>query len=199
MEWFWQLVDRLQKGFASSALQSFSPSDWVILCVLFWGLLQGSRKGFSDSFGKLLGISLVSMLTLHFYSSGAERLCENIPVFSLKVAEPLIYFLLTIVLWLSVSWAINVFGKFFKVEAQGFLKTLGGAVFGVLRVALLLSFLAQFFLLLPIEPIQEIFKPGRTFTGHTIARLAPDLHQLIVSPFHKPALKVPGVSPQAGG
>ena len=90
MEWFWQLIDHFQKSVAGSALQSFSPIDWFCLFAIFWGLVQGSRKGFSDMFGKLLGIFLVSMLTLSFYPTGAVYLNANLPVLSVKVAEPLI-------------------------------------------------------------------------------------------------------------
>ncbi len=199
MEWFWQLVDHLQKSVAGSALQSFSPIDWLLLIAIFWGLVQGSRKGFSDMFGKLLGIFLVSMLTLSFYPSGAALLNANLPVLSMKVAEPLSFFLLTIFLWLSVSWCINIFGKFLRVEAQGLLKTLGGMAFGVLHMMLLLSFFAQFLLFLPIEPVQQIFKQGRTYTGYTISRLVPDLHKLVVIPFRKPAFKKLVESHKVGG
>ena len=74
MEWFWALVERFQKGVAGSALQHFSVIDWIFVCVILWGLIQGGRKGFTDMFGKLLGIFLVSMLTLSFYEFGAENL-----------------------------------------------------------------------------------------------------------------------------
>ncbi len=199
MEWFWQLVERFQKGVASSALQSFSPIDWILLLAIFWGLVQGSRKGFSDMFGKLLGIFLVSMLTLSFYPIGATYLNANLPGLSMKVAEPFAFFLLAIFLWLSISWCINLFGKLFRVEAQGLLKTLGGMTFGILRMLLLLSFLAQFLLFLPIESVQQIFKQGRTYTGYTISRLAPDLREFIVSPFHKPAIKKSVAPYKVGG
>ena len=199
MEWFWQLIDHFQKSVAGSALQSFSPIDWFCLFAIFWGLVQGSRKGFSDMFGKLLGIFLVSMLTLSFYGFGAEKLVAQFPVLPIKVAQPFSFFLLALFLWLSVSWCINIFGKFLRVEAQGILKTLGGMAFGVLRMMLLLSFLAQFLLFLPIEPVQQVFQQGRTYTGYTISRFAPDLHKFVVSPFRKPAFKKSVVSHKVGG
>ena len=106
MEWFWKIVDHLQKSVASSALQSFSPIDWVLLIAIFWGLVQGSRKGFSDMFGKLLGIFLVSMVTLNFYPTGAVYLNSYLPVLPVKVAEPFVFFLLSVFLWLSPMWAV---------------------------------------------------------------------------------------------
>ncbi|MBI4710976.1 MAG: CvpA family protein, partial [Candidatus Omnitrophica bacterium] len=126
MEWFWRFIDHLQQSAAGSALQRFSVIDWIFLCAIVWGMIQGSRKGFSEMFWKLLGLFLVSMLTLSFYEAGAVNIVEQIPSFPIKAAETFSFFLLAIFLWLSVSWSINLFGKFFKVEAQGFLKTLGG-------------------------------------------------------------------------
>ena len=199
MEWFWRMIDHLQKSVAVSALRSFSPADWFVLAALFFGLVQGSRKGFSEMFGKLLGIFLVSMLTLSFYPGGAVYVNSRLPVLSVEVAEPFVFFLLGIFLWLSVSWGINLFGKFLKVEAQGLLKTLGGMLFGVVRVVLVLSFIAQFFLLFKIDSVQELFKPGKTYTAYRISRIVPDLYKLAAVPFGKPVLKKPVESYKVGG
>ncbi len=199
MEWFWKIIDHLQKSVASSALRSFSPFDWIILILIFWGLVQGSRKGFSDMLGKLLGIFLVSMLTLSFYGIGAENLAALLPIFSIKIAKPCAFFLLAILFWLSVSWCLKIFGKFLKVEALGILRTLGGVVFGGLRMVLLLSFLAQFLLFLPMEPVQQLFKPGHTYTGYTISQFVPDLHKLVMSPFRKPVSQKIAEAVKVGG
>ena len=199
MEWFWKIMDHLQKSVAGTALQSFSPFDWCVLIAIFWSLMQGSRKGFSDMFGKLLGIFLVSMLTLSFYPGGAVSMNACLPVLSMKIAEPFSFFLLTLFLGLSISWVINIFGKFLKVEAQGILRTLGGTIFGVLRMILLLSFLAQILLFFPIEAVQQLFKPGRTYTGFAISRVVPDLHALVEAPFRKPTFKKSVKSYKVGG
>ena len=199
MEWFWQMVDHFQKSVAGTALQNMSPIDWFFLLALLWGLIQGSRKGFSEMFGKLLGILLVSMLTLSFYEIGAEKLIAQLSFLSLQVARPFSFFLLSVFLWISVAWVINIFGKFLRVEAQGILKTLGGMFFGILRMILLLSFIVQFLLFLPIEPVQQIFKQGRTYTAYTISRCAPDLHKLLMSSFHKPVSQKISESVKAGG
>jgi uncharacterized membrane protein required for colicin V production len=199
MEWFWAMVDHLQKSVAGTAVGSFAPIDWVVFLMILWSLVQGGRKGFSDMFGKLLGIFLVSMLTLNFYKAGAEHLVAQISVLSMSFAEPVAFYLIAILLWISVSWCINAFGKFFKVEAQGLLKTLGGMVFGVLRMMLLLSFLAQLILFLPIEPVQQMFKQGRTYTGYTISRLVPDLYKLMVMPFRKSVPQKVAASVKVGG
>ena len=150
----------------------------------------------TDMFGKLLGIFLVSMLTLSFYQKAAKDFLTFLPT---TFAQAAAFFILAVFLWISVSWCINIFGKFFKVEAQGFLKTVGGILFGVLRMALLLSFVAQFLLFLPIDSVQQTFKQGRTFTGYTISRLVPDLHELVVSPFYKPVSRRIAGSVNAGG
>ena len=199
MEWFWQMMEHLQKNAAFAALQNFAPVDWIFVFVVLWGLARGSRKGFSEMFGKLLGIFLVSMLTMSFYKKAAIFLRDTLPVFSEKVAEPITFFLIAVFLWFSVSWCVNVFGKFFRVEAQGLLKTLGGMLLGVLNVVLLFSFIAQFLLFLPIDSLQRSFKPGRTYTGYTISRFVPDLHKLVVSPFRRSSITRSLESNKAGG
>jgi uncharacterized membrane protein required for colicin V production len=196
MEWFWTLVDRFQKSVAGSALHSFALTDWIFLFLILGGLLWGGRKGFSDMFGKLLGIFLVSMLTLSFYQKGAQHFLSFFPA---RFAQGLSFFVLAVFLWISIAWCLNIFGKFFKIEAQGFLKTLGGMIFGVLRMVLLLSFVAQFLLFLPFGSVQKIFQRGRTFTGYAISRVVPDLHELVVSPFHKPTSRKSAESVQPGG
>ena len=185
MEWFWLVVDHLQKSAAASLLRSFALIDWIVLVAIFWGWIQGGRKGFSEMFGKLLVLSLVSILTLNFYPGAAYFLTANIPGLSDTVAEVFTFFMFAVLFWVSVSWGINLFGKLFTVEAQGIFKTLGGVILGVLRMALLLSFIAQFLLLLPIPPLQQAFKPGRTYLGYTISQFAPELHNLVTAPFHK--------------
>lgn len=189
MEWFWRWIDHFQKNAVLSALQNFSFVDGIVLIAIFWGLVQGSRKGFGDMSGKLLGILIVSMLTLSLYPIGAAQLNASIPVFSIEAAKPFVFLFLAIFLWVSMSWCINFFKIFLKVEAQGGLKTLGGMVLGGLRIVLLLSFLAQFLLLLPIKAVQQSFKPGHTFTGYAISRIVPDLRHLPAKLFHKPVLK----------
>ncbi len=190
MEWFWQMIEQLQKNAAFAALQSFSPIDWVFFCALLWGMVRGSRLGFSDMLGHLLGIVVVTMATLSFYPQIARALISALPMLTPKVAEPLAFFLLSVFLWLSVSWCVTFLGKIFRIEAQGLLKTLGGMAFGVLHILFLLSFLAQFLLFIPAEPIQQLFKPGRTYTGYTVSRFVPDLHKMLMNPLKKPKAAV---------
>ncbi len=188
MEWFWQFVESLHKSAVVVALQGFQPVDWIVLFVMLWGLAIGSRKGFSEMFGKVLGIFLVSMLVVSFYGQFADVITLH-TLIPKAIANGFAFFLLTIFCWLSVSWCLNAFGKILKVEAQGLLKTLGGMVLGGLRMLLLMSFIVQFLLFLPIDALQKAFKQGRTYTGHALARLVPDLQEVVVGPFYKPDAK----------
>lgn len=199
MDWFWQMVESLQKNATFAALQTLAPIDWIFAFVILWGMAQGSRKGFSEMSAKLLEILLVSMLTMSFYRKGADSLRDILPIFTPTVAEPIVFFLMAVFLWFSLSWCINALGKFFRVEAQGLLKTLGGMFLGVLNVILLLSFFSQFLLFLPIDAIQKSFKPGFTRTGYMISRFVPDLHKLVAAPFRGSVSTRPFGSLKAGG
>ena len=198
MDWFWQVVESLHKSAAFAVLRDFKPIDWIFLFVTLWGLAQGSRKGFSDMFGKILGLFLTSMMVLSFYKQVAAVLHAH-TLLPEAVAEPIAFFLLSVFLWFSVSWCINAFGKIFKVEAQGILKTLGGMILGGLHMMLFLSFLSQFILFLPIDALQDSFKTGKSYSGHTIVRIVPALYKRVVTPFFNPDAKKPLVSYKTGG
>ena len=64
---------------------------------------------------------------------------------------------------------------------------------------LLLSFLVQILLFLPIEPAQQLFKPGRTYFGYTVSRFVPDLHKLVETLFRKPVVAKTVKSFKVGG
>ena len=198
MEWFWQIIEKANNSIIVSAMQSFQPIDWIFLFAMLWGLGQGARKGFSEMFGKLTGLFFVSVLTFHFYKRGAAIVLSNIAGLPEKVAEAFTFIILTVVLGLSVSWFITVLGKAFRVEAQGLLKTVGGMVLGGVRMMLLISFIAQIFLFLPIDAIQQSFKPGKSYAGYTIARLLPDLCTVVMIPFSRPGIKDALASPKPG-
>jgi uncharacterized membrane protein required for colicin V production len=183
MEWFWQLQESLQKKLAASALKNFSSIDWLMLVVIFWGMVQGSRMGLGDMFGSVLRIFLVSMLTLSCYPGAAAWLNIYLPMLPVKIAEPLVFLPMSILFWILVSWCLNFVGKLFKVKTLGFLEIWGGMILGGARMVLFLSFFAQFLLLLPLESVQQTFGEGHTLTGHMIARVAPALQEFVVSPF----------------
>lgn len=205
MEWFWQLIEGCYKSAAFTKLESVQPFDWIVVFLVLWGLAQGSRKGFSEMFGKLLGIFLISMAVLSSYKPLAIFLNSNLPVLSLPAAAIFSFFLLSIFFWFFISWTVNACGKLFKVEAYGIFKTLGGMILGGLQMLLLLSFVVQFLLTLPIKAIHETFQEGQTYSGHTIVHLVPDLQKLTVDPLLKSAhkdtknIKNTAVPPKAGG
>lgn len=196
MEWFWGLVDHFQKSIASTALRNFATVDWIILVLLLVGMIHGGRKGCSDMIGKLLQMCLVSLVTLAFYQVDAVTFLWFFP---LSVAEPVAFLILAAFLWLSAAWSFNFLGKIFKIEVHGFLKAAGGMVLGILRMALLMSLVVHFLLFFPIKGFQRAFKPGHSFLGYTISRVAPDLRELVTSPFHKPVSRKIEDSVKGGG
>ena len=196
MEWFWGLVDQFQKNIAGTALRNFAVVDWIILVVLLVGMIHGGRKGCSDMVGQFLQMCLVSLVTLGFYQVDAATFLWFLP---LNVAEPVAFLLLAVFLWLSVAWCFNLLGKIFKIEVHGFLKAAGGMVLGTLWMALVMSLVVHFLLFFPIKGLQKAFKPGHSFLGHTISQVAPDLRELLMSPFHKPVSRKIADSVKGGG
>ncbi|HNX69113.1 MAG TPA: CvpA family protein [Candidatus Omnitrophota bacterium] len=185
MDWLWQLIDSLQKNAAFAALQHLSAFDWIVLFGVLWGLVHGGRQGFSEMFGKTFTVLLVSMLVMTFYHSAADSMRGIISSMPQEMSEAFSFFLLGVFVWISVSWTVNIIGKFLRLEVSGSLKFLGGMGLGVVYFVLLASFISQFLLFLPIESLQKVYKPGQSFSGQTVARIVPQIHEAIAQPFEK--------------
>jgi len=177
------LIEVYQKSAVFAVVRNFSVVDWAAVLAVFFGVAWGSRKGASEMFGKTGGMILIGVIVLSCFNHLAATFMGIVPSLLEAVARPMAFFLLSIFVWLSVSWSINVLGKFFHVEAHGVLKTFGGALLGVVFFLLLLSLIAQFLLLFPSKGIQKVFSEGRSFSGATIARIFPRVREIVAAPF----------------
>ena len=50
-----------------------------------------------------------------------------------------------------------------------------------------------------MHPLQEAFKPGHSYMGYPISRIAPDLHKVVLHTFRKPVLKKTAESVKVSG
>ena len=193
MDWLWQFLEHLQTTAIFSVLHDLSVFDWLVVFVLLWGMGYGSHKGFSDMFAKVLEIFIVSMLVMSFYHYGAAFVVLRIPAIPIEVADPIVFFVMSIFIGLSVTWCVGAIGKVFRLEVSGVLKPLGGMCCGVIYFVFILSFLAQFLLFLPIESLKDTFQSGRgSRTGRIVAKFVPRVHEIFFGSFlnsSKPSTK----------
>ncbi|OQA57723.1 MAG: Colicin V production protein [Candidatus Omnitrophica bacterium ADurb.Bin277] len=183
MDFLWKLIDDVQKTAFYTVVREFAVIDWVVLFFVLSGMLQGAKKGFVEMFARVLEILLIIVFTLSFYPLISAYLIKIIPALNREMADPVVFIPLAAVVWLLVGWVFNFAGKIFRVDVSSFLRFIGGVIFGGLYCALLLSFLVQVILFMPGEDIKKPFTSRGSYSGKTIASLAPVIQQFATAPF----------------
>lgn len=179
MDFIWNLIDQIQKNAFFMALQRLAVIDWVVIFVLLWGALQGSRKGVTIMLGKTVELLLVIILVLGFYPGIAVSLTQLISGLPQSVADPMAFIILCAFFWVSIAWCFNLLGKLMRFEISGSLKPLGGLLLGGLYFFLLLSFISQFLLFFSVDAVQKSYRKGGSYSGPALVRTARDIQQTV--------------------
>jgi membrane protein required for colicin V production len=112
--------------------------DAIIIIILGIGLIRGFTDGLIVEISKILALVLGIFISIHFSGWTASRLSDYFDIQStwLGITAFIITFTIVVV-------AVNLLGrlldKLLKVAALGFFIRLAGAVFGVIKMALILS------------------------------------------------------------
>lgn len=114
--------------------------DFIIGGFLAWAAISGLRKGFILELAMLLGLIVGVWAGLHFSKLAAALLKET---FHLQGAYlPILSF---VVVFIIVLIGVYFFGKILEKSAEvmlmGWINKLLGLVFGILKQALILSFI----------------------------------------------------------
>lgn len=147
--------------------------DFIIGGLLVWAAISGFRKGFILELATLLGLIVGIWAGLHFSKLAAELLKET---FHLQGAYlPILSFLVVFVI---VMIGVYFFGKILEKSAEvmlmGWLNKLLGIVFGVLKQALILSFILM--ILNNFAPSVDIItkeQQQKSYFYNTIKGIAP--------------------------
>ncbi|MDG1673814.1 MAG: CvpA family protein [Flavobacteriales bacterium] len=116
-----------------------APLDIFLLLALLVGAWRGFAKGLLLSVASLVGLVGGIWAASHFSHLVAERLSEHVTwsVNTMHMASLALTFLLVVV---GVHLLAKLLEKVLDLVALGFVNKLAGAVFGLLKVALILSF-----------------------------------------------------------
>lgn len=149
--------------------------DLILILILLWGGISGYRNGFFREAASLLGLIMGIFLAIIAADIAGRVLAGMVSWNPLPVR--IIVFLLTFVLIALLLRALgDALTRVFKVILLNFFNRLAGFVFGLAKVALLLS-LALF--LLRLLDAQWSFLPGSWIQGSLLygrlERLAPSL------------------------
>ncbi len=150
--------------------------DLILIILLIAAAIRGFVKGFFVEFASvaalILGILCVMMFSVYFrnWLSGVVSWRPE----AIKVVAFLIIFISVVVV---VHLIANALEKFVRAIAMGILSRLGGAVFGVIKTAFILSFLM--YVVARIEAydvtiIPKVPKSGSKYYA-PIEKLAPNL------------------------
>ncbi len=112
--------------------------DIILVIPLAWGLVRGMYKGFLMSVGSLLGL-IIGIYVANAYSGQLTEYVLQQFVLSLGVAHAISFFVIFAGVALICFFVSKLLDKFFKLVMLSWLNRLLGAIFGVLKCALIVS------------------------------------------------------------
>lgn len=117
--------------------------DILLLVILGFGLVRGFMRGLIIEMASLLAIVVGIYGAIHFSFFTARLLGELMPS-SQQTIEVVAFGITLIVLMLAVMFLAKVLTKMLKAAELGFLNRLAGALFGVLKAAVIVGSLFVF-------------------------------------------------------
>lgn len=112
--------------------------DICLVIPLAWGLVRGLYKGLLLSVGSLIGLVL-GIYVANIYSTDLTKFMLSKFVLSENIAHVIAYFLIFAGVTLVTFFVAKILDKFFKVVMLSWLNRLLGAIFGILKYALVIS------------------------------------------------------------
>jgi membrane protein required for colicin V production len=112
-----------------------NPLDWLLAVLLAYSVVRAAMRGFFREAFALAGLILGFLLACWDYRGAATHLLGI--VYTLPLAQLLAFVLILIVTMLLATLLGKLLSKTASAIGLGFLDRLGGAVFGLLRGAVL--------------------------------------------------------------
>lgn len=117
--------------------------DFILAIPLLWGGIMGFRKGLIIELASIVALVLGIVGSIHFSSFTAEKLNTHLDISSNWLG--FVGFLTTfIAIVFGVFLLAKVLDKAIKAIALGMLNRIAGMLFGILKYALVMSFLLYF-------------------------------------------------------
>ncbi|MBU4128797.1 CvpA family protein [bacterium] len=157
--------------------------DGIIIIALAYGLIRGLFKGFFKEVFQLLGIVLAAIIAFHYFKALGSYLVSlfNWPA---MVANGIGFLLISFIV-AGICYLLGLFlRRTTRFLAIRWLDMIGGAGFGVLKLALIMSIIlnASLFLSSPLPSMEERLKDkfDKTLMARPIMDLAPAFYHLVV-------------------
>lgn len=125
-------------------LYSMSFFDILLAAVLLYGFIQGFRQGLFTAFASLVSLIVGIILAIKF-SHLVRSFIENHVSWNPKYIEVTAFGLTFILVVVGIILLAKLFTGIASFAQMGWLNTIAGGVFGILKMTLILSILLNLF------------------------------------------------------
>jgi membrane protein required for colicin V production len=150
--------------------------DLILIIILVAGAIHGFSRGFFVEFASVAAIVL-GVLCAMMFSDHLGTWLSSVVHWKPSTIKATAFFIIFIGVLITVHLIANALEKFVRAIALGILSRIGGAIFGVIKTAFILSFLM--FLVARIESYEVTIIPKEPKSSSKIyapiEKLAPNL------------------------
>lgn len=114
--------------------------DLILIIILVAAAIRGFVKGFFEEFASVAAIVL-GVLCAMMFSDYLKNWLTGVVSWQPGTIKAVAFLLIFISVLIIVHLIANALEKFVRAIAMGFLSRIGGAIFGVIKTAFILSFL----------------------------------------------------------
>lgn len=165
-----------------------SKVNWVdvlFLIIILRGVYTGAYRGFFTELFNVLGVCVAIVLSIHFYSSGANLLLKYLFV-PFNMSNLISFMLIALCVYLLFQLVETIIRKLVKVEAlpdfNKAVSKIGGPIVGFCRGIAVSIFVFLVLLLIPMDYVVNSAKVN-SFSGKFFSQAATTLYQKTVSIF----------------
>lgn len=160
--------------------------DIVIGAILIFGLIKGFSKGFFDELASLLSLILGIYGAIHFSYLLKDVLAQHFQM-DHKYNSLIAFFGTLIIIIIGISLIGKLFTKLAQLVSLGFLNRILGAVFGTIKLALLLGLLLGWLervnFMLPLIPEEHkkdsiLYEPVKNLSNVVFPKILDKLEDL---------------------
>ncbi|HWS00700.1 MAG TPA: CvpA family protein [Prolixibacteraceae bacterium] len=150
--------------------------DLVLIIILIAGAIHGFVKGFFVEFASVAAIVL-GVLCAMMFSDHLKNWLTGFLSWQPGTIKAIAFFLIFIAVLIIVHLIANALEKFVRAIALGIISRIGGAIFGVIKTAFILSFLMYLIARIEFYDVTIIPKHHKESSKYyaPIKKLAPNI------------------------
>ena len=155
--------------------------DILIVAVIGIFVIKGLIKGFARELLGFIGFILGFLLATNFMVSGAKLLKSSINM-PYPIALIISYFIIFMVVLLTIRYIGKSLTKIMDISPLGWFNRLGGALFGFIFAAVILSLIIAFINIFPFaEPLKQEWTDMKLYPF--IEQTAPIIYNFLLKLF----------------